>query len=91
MIINDVKYYTNITDPEKLEKCKEFLKEGCNCYAISFDNLPLFVIHTSTVKGFKINYLKQMNFGKCFIPEKFKDIDDSELIAQKGYDLIEIL
>jgi len=60
MLIDNIKYYTNIIDPEKLKKCKDFLSEGCNCYVISFDNLPLFVIHTSTVKGFKISVINKI-------------------------------
>lgn len=91
MLIDNIKYYTNITDPEKLQKCKDFLSVGCNCYAISFENHPSFIIRTSSVKGFRINYLRNMNFSQCFIPEKIKDLNDSEEVASKGYDLIEII
>jgi hypothetical protein len=85
------RFVTNITDYNLLNKCIEFLSDGCSSYAISFSNKEKDIIKTTNIEGFKANYLRNMNFDKCFLPERAKDITEARKVLQKGLDLIELL
>jgi len=91
MTVEGKKYYTNITDKQRLAKCVNFCKSGCLSYAISFDNSKDAIIQTVSLKNIKVNYLRKMNFEQCFLPERAANLNDSESVLKKGLDLIEIV
>lgn len=91
MIINDKKYYTNVSNQILLDKCVKFFSDGCQSYAISFDNKQSDIITTVKIDGMLVNYLRNMNFSQCFIPERLSNVTNSIEILEKGIDLIELL
>lgn len=84
------RYFTNLTDESQIEKCRNFYSEGCTSYAISFNNLPQWVIYRTNEKGFDSLILKNMNNEYKFVPEDVKDISDSNEIIKKGLTMIEL-
>ena len=89
--VKDSTYYTNILDLSKTIKCVKFFSDGCTSYAISFNNKQSDIIKQVNLEGHKVNYLRNMNFNECFIPERAKGLTDSESVLKKGLDLIELL
>ena len=91
IIVAGKSYYTNITDINLIHKCKRFFSDGCSSYAISFDNESEDIIKSVKIEGFPANYLRKMNFEKCFLPASAAMLNDSKQVLQKGLDLIELL
>lgn len=89
--IKGKRYYTNILEGEKVNKCIDFLSDGCSSYAISFGNKEKDTITKQNIEGFNSLLLRNMNFDCCFLPERVKDLKDSKEVLKKGLDLIELL
>ena len=85
------RYFTNIQDDEYIQKCKKFFSDGCQSYAVSFENNQKDIIKIANIDNMPAAYLRKMNFQKCFLPISASHLDDSIKVLQKGLDLIELL
>lgn len=89
--INNKRYWTNLIDGESITKCISFLSDGCSSYAISFGNDKANAITEQKIEGFEALLLRKMNFERCLLPDRAKDLRDSNKVLEKGLDLIELL
>jgi hypothetical protein len=87
--INNKDYFTNISDNEVLDKCKDFFSKGCTSYAITSVDAKYHICNTRE-KGYNVIMVKDFNNGFKFVPFWAKDIEEVNSILQKGLNIIEL-
>ena len=84
-----MEYYTNITDSDIVEKCKEFFSKGCTSYAITSVDSKYHICNTRE-KGYNVIMVKDFNNNFKFVPFWAKDLEDANSIVQKGLNIIQL-
>lgn len=90
--VNNKEYYTNLSDENLIEKCREFFSTGCESYAISFHNSEEDKLLKGKDDGFDVWVLKGMNMNYLFVPKHARHAKTGkELLQRYKLDLIELI
>lgn len=92
ILVNNKEYYTNLSDENLINKCKDFYSTGCESYAISFNNSEEDKLLKGKDDGFDVWVLKDMNMNYLFVPAHAKKAKTGKELLQKyKLDLIELI